>query len=506
MVRTLYDLFAASVARHGDEVAIEVGEDRLTYRELSDLADGLAAAVLAEHRTAPRRIGLLAAGRTLFAYAGYLAVQRLGATVVPLNAAFPVARNAAVAAAAGLDLVLVEDGMEVELPAPMLYRSPRSAPAAALPPYRGNADDIAYILFTSGSTGVPKGVPIRHGNVTAYLGHVVPRYDIGPGSRVSQTFDLTFDLSVFDLFATWAGGGTLVVPNRAELMAPSRYVAGRELTHWFSVPSAVSFARRLRALPPDSMPTLRWSLFCGEQLTRNQAEAWRAAAVNGELENLYGPTELTISCAEYRLPRNVADWPHTANGTIPIGNLYPGQEQLLIGPDGPSDTAGELCVRGPQRFPGYLNAVDNVGRFVRWDGGEVVVLDETTPLTDDLWYRTGDWVVADHGGLVHQGRVDQQIKIRGFRIELGEVEAVLLAQPGVRDALVLAVSEGADEPRLAAVCTGVGLAPDVLLTALRTRLPAYMVPAEVVIQDDFPRNANGKVDRKAILRELVSPA
>lgn len=122
-----------------------------------------------------------------------------------------------------------------------------------------------------------------------------------PGSRVSQTFDLTFDLSVFDMFTAWGGGATLVVPSREDLLAPVRFVAEKRLTHWFSVPSMVSYAQRLRSLRPGSMPTLRWSLFCGEPLTTHQATAWQRAAPGGVVENLYGPTELTISCAEYRL-------------------------------------------------------------------------------------------------------------------------------------------------------------------------------------------------------------
>ncbi|MEU6556319.1 amino acid adenylation domain-containing protein [Streptomyces sp. NPDC046915] len=506
MERTLYEWFAASVARHGGEPALEVGAERLTYRQLSDLADRVAGELLAAHGTVPRRVGLLAE-RSVLAYAGYLAVQRLGSTVVPLNPSFPAARTAAVVTAGELDVVLAEEEHlgAAELPVPVLpLTREATGPVAELPAYAGDVDSVAYILFTSGSTGVPKGVPILHRNVSAYLGHVVSRYGMGPGSRVSQTFDLTFDLSVFDMFASWGGGAALVVPGRKDLMAPARFVAARELTHWFSVPSVVSLARRLRSLPPGSMPTLRWSLFCGEPLTLQQAEAWRTAAAGSRVENLYGPTELTISCAEYRLPDDPADWPRPANGTVPIGALYPGLEQVVLDAEGLPCEDGELCVRGAQRFPGYLDPADDAGRFVAYDGVRARVFDGGGPVPEDLWYRTGDRVARQHGQLVHLGRLDQQVKVRGYRVELGEIEAALRAQPGVRDALVVAVPVAHGESGLEAVCTGSDLAPEALLAALRLRLPAYMVPGGLTVYDELPLNANGKVDRRTVTARITA--
>ncbi|MFM9368748.1 amino acid adenylation domain-containing protein [Streptomyces sp. Da 82-17] len=505
---TLYEWFAASVAAHGDALALEVGEEQLTYRELGALVDRLAGELLAASGELPRRVGLLAE-RGVLGFAGYLAVQRLGATVVPLNPAFPAARNAAVARAGGLGLVLAEDASAAaELPVPVhpLTRPSESASAAQLPPYEGEMDAVAYVLFTSGSTGTPKGVPIRHRNVDAYLRHVVPRYDMGPGSRVSQTFDLTFDLSVFDMFAAWGSGAALVVPGRADLMAPTRFVAAKRLTHWFSVPSVVSVARRLRSLTAGCMPTLRWSLFCGEPLTLQQAEAWRRAAPAGRVENLYGPTELTISCAEFELPADSADWPRPANGTVPIGELYPGLEHVVLDADGRPADDGELCVRGPQRFPGYLDPADNAGRFVAYEEGGGPAEDAestgTGPVPEDLWYRTGDRVARQDGRLVHLGRLDQQVKVRGYRVELGEIEAALRELPGVRDALVVAVPGADGESDLEAVCTGPGGDPQELLTALRLRLPAYMVPRGISRYEELPLNANGKVDRKSVTAKI----
>jgi len=461
---SMYEWFAASAARHPDAVALEVGEDRLTYAELEDLAGRIASTL-----GSARRVGLLG-DRSVTAYAGYLAVQRIGATVVPLNPAFPPARNETIARAADLDLILTGD--------------PSSCAAPVRTP---DPDEVAYILFTSGSTGTPKGVPIQHRNVDAYLRHVIPRYEIGLGDRLSQTFDLTFDLSVFDLFAAWGAGATLVVPTRADLMAPSRFVVRRRITHWFSVPSVVSFAMRLRGLRPGCMPDLRWSLFCGEPLTSAQAAAWQAAASGSVVENLYGPTELTLSCSQFRYTG-----PLGSGESVPIGELYPGADAIVIDSAGLPSEVGELCVRGPQRFPGYLDPADNAGRFVRFENGRASVVDSADP---SLWYRTGDRVRWSDDGLVHLGRLDHQVKVSGYRVELGEVEAALRAVPGIRDVVVVAVPGRRGETKLAAACTG---SPGDALAVLRSRLPEYMIPETLTVLDTLPLNANGKIDRRAL--------
>ncbi|MEU0008768.1 amino acid adenylation domain-containing protein [Streptomyces sp. NPDC006314] len=509
---TLYARFAESARRHPDAAALELDGARHTYAELDALAGHIAAALVASTGGAgPRRVGLLAL-RTLTAYAGYLAVQRLGATVVPLHPGFPPPRTAATAKAAALDRVLADpEHAGTPLPVPVLAPDVTTAAANPAPHPEAEAraagpDDVCYILFTSGSTGTPKGVPIRHRNVTAYLDHVTARYGIGVGDRLSQTFDLTFDLSVFDLFAAWSRGATVVVPGRGDLLAPARFVARERITHWFSVPSVISLARRLRGLAPGSMPTLRWSLFCGEPLTAAQAEAWQAAAPDSVLENLYGPTELTLSCTQYRLTGTPAE-PVSGNGTVPIGQLHPGLEQLVVDDEGRPADEGELCVRGVQRFPGYLDPADNAGRFLRYEPGDgrAAAVDAPEAPDDRLWYRTGDRVRLGEEGLTHLGRLDHQVKVRGYRLELGEVESELRAHPSVRDAVALTLPGPGGETRLAAACTGDDVDPADVLAELRARLPEYMVPDTLTVLADLPLNTNGKIDRRA-LRDTLTTA
>ncbi|MEV4647997.1 AMP-binding protein [Saccharopolyspora sp. NPDC049357] len=472
--------FERAAAQFPDEPALEVDGAALTYAELRELVERLAARLQAAGP--PRRVGLLA-NRSVLACAGYLAVLRAGATVVPLNPQHPPERIRELVAKTGVELLLTEQsGARGEWKVPVL-RAGTDEPFGRVREVPVGPDDIAYVICTSGSTGTPKAVPVSHGNVDAYLTEVAARYGIGPGSRVSGNFELTFDGSVHDMFVTLGQGGTLVVPRAGALLSPVRTVNALRLTHWFSVPSLISFAERLGTLRPGAMPTLRCSIFGGEAVPLEALRSWKRAAPNSDVEVLYGPTELTIACTGYRLPREVSGWPSTPNGVAPIGECFPSLEFRVLDPSGRPATRGELCVRGPQRFAGYLDPADDAGRFA--PGG---------------WYRTGDLVTVEDGVLLHLGRTDQQVKVRGHRIELGEVEAALRALPSVRDAIVLAVpTEG--EPELAAAVGG-DCDPDALQAGLRDRLPPYMLPRRITVLDRLPLNANGKLDRRALRTEL----
>ncbi|MGW1196726.1 AMP-binding protein [Streptomyces sp. NPDC002536] len=500
-VTSLYHWFARSASSGSRRTALETPDGTLSYAELEAAAEATASLVVQRLGRIPTRVGLLA-NRSTAACTGYLAILRLSAVVVPLHPEAPPARNAAIVRQAGLDLVLHDPGAAApELGVPALAPV-RDVPVGAEPlgPYRRPApDDLAYILFTSGSTGTPKGVPIRHGNVRPFLAHVIDRYGIGPGSRVAQTFDLTFDPSVFGLFATWGGGGTAVVPGRDDLMAPVRFVNRSAVTHWISVPSVAALARRLRQLAPGAMPGLRWSLFCGEPLPLRLARAWAAAAPSGQVENLYGPTEATVTCLEYRLPPGTDDivGPLATNGTVPLGLPYPHLEHLVLDEQGLPADEGELCLRGPQRFGGYLEPADDAGRFVSFDGVRATALGAAQSPAPEHWYRTGDRVVSWDGVLVHLGRLDQQVKVRGYRVELGELEAALLRCPGVLEAVAVLGPDGPGGPGLRLFHVG-GDGHETLTARLRETLPPYMLPDELVRLDELPLNGNGKVDRAAL--------
>ncbi|MFF1832857.1 AMP-binding protein [Streptomyces sp. NPDC058231] len=489
-------MFTDTADRHPDASAVELPDGSMTYRRLRDAAEAVAELIRDTHGDVAR-IGLFAS-RGAVAYAGYLAALRLGAAVVPLNPGYPAARNRGICDAAGVDVVVADatawkqSGQEWTGPFPVLPLTDddvlSASPGGRLPPYEAHPDRPAYLLFTSGTTGRPKGIPIRHRNVLPFVTYSIARYEVGPGCRMSHNFDLTFDPSLFDLFVTWGGGATLVVPDRTEMFSPVDYLTRRKLTHWFSVPSAISVAAGLGQLPTGQQLALRHSLFGGEQVTYEQVAAWHAAAPESAINNVYGPSELSVACAHYRLPRDPRQWPRTSNGTVPIGRVHGGLEYLI------TEDTGELCVRGPQRFDGYLDRRDDAGRF----------LDHTGAGRPDAehYYRTGDRVGVEGGQLVHLGRLDDQVKIRGHRVELGEVEAAMRKLPQVSQAVaVTATRDGLTE--LVACYTG-QLAPRRdLLRALRGTLPIHLVPRRFLHLEFLPLNSNGKADRGA-LRELAA--
>ena len=500
--------------------ALALADREWAYAEIADEARRLAAALFEACNRPPRRVGIFAY-RSRASYAGTLGALLAGAAFVPLNPTFPVERTRAMAETADLDAIVVDDGpalgQVVQVLAGLSRRPALLLPAAPLPegslrgvvtldpaaiagirPLRDlpaiDPGAPAYLLFTSGSTGEPKGIPITHANGVSFLTTSQRRYRFTPQDRLTQTFDATFDLSVFDLFMAWGSGACLCPIRPIELLSPFGFVRRQRITTWFSVPSVISLLVRKNLLLPGSLANLRWSLFCGEPLPVSSAQAWQAAAPDSLVENLYGPTELTIACSVYRWHTGRSE-AESVNGIVPIGRPYESLATLVVDhnlePVAAGET-GELCVAGPQVFPGYWKdpAKTEAAIFERMSGnGEPI-----------RYYRTGD-IVRSIGNrrYVFLGRADQQIKILGHRVELGEIESALCALPGVAEAVAVGRPvEGGACDRVLAFVTGHDLDPRELITSLRCRLPAYMAPSEVRVRATMPLNANGKIDRRAL--------
>lgn len=531
MERTLRTGFLASATRFPARPALEIGGQSLTYAELERQAMAIAAALTCAGPAEGTPLTAVLGHRTPAAFAAILGALLRGHGYVPLNPAFPVERNVRMLQRAGCPALVVDETAQGALPevlariehdlvvllpaadpsaiAELRAKWPRHrllgaadlADAPACEPAPVRPDDIAYLLFTSGSTGDPKGVMVAHRNVAPFIDAMVERYGITEHDRFSQTFDLTFDLSVFDMFVAWERGACVCVPTQAQKALPGKYVVDSELTVWFSVPSTAALMSRLRLLKPGRYPRLRWSLFCGEALPAELAERWLEAAPGSTLENLYGPTELTIACTLYRWD-TARSRGECEQGIVPIGEPYPGM-QVLVADEvlrevGPGET-GELLMTGPQLTLGYWQDPARTGQaFV------------IPPDRDEIYYRTGDRVRRPRQPrepLIYLGRVDNQIKIQGYRVELGEIEAALREVAGVETAIAVGWpinAGGAD-----GIVGFVGDA-DADVAAVRRlvadRLPGYMQPSEVVAVGEFPLNANGKVDRKALLQRLAERA
>ncbi|HEX8091740.1 MAG TPA: amino acid adenylation domain-containing protein, partial [Blastocatellia bacterium] len=437
--------FLRHVNETPDNPALRVGTLVYTYSEADETARRWAARLLDATGGNAGRVGIFAY-RSVTSYLGVLASLLAGAAFVPLNYKLPGERTRAMIEQADLDVVLVDneslpqlsellsglacsppilapdmDGPSAKsrLPGMVFGREDiaNAAPLFTLPDVA--PDDLAYLLFTSGSTGMPKGVPITHGNVRAFLDVNLARYGLTAEDRLTQTFDQTFDLSIFDLFMAWESGACVHSIQPIELLAPFHFLEEHQITVWFSVPSVASLLIKRGALTPGSMPTLRWSLFCGEGLPRVTAEAWQAAAPRSVVENLYGPTELTIACAAYRWDP-VKSPIECINDLVPIGEVYPGLSHIVVDDalrEVEPGRPGELCIAGPQTSPGYWRDPElTAAHFFETTGAQGTIR---------RYYRTGDVVMRRAGHYAYLGRIDQQVKVCGYRVELGEIESIL---------------------------------------------------------------------------------
>jgi amino acid adenylation domain-containing protein len=497
---------------HPDRLALVVDGESWSYAELIAAARSIAAQFPAPRDGDAQPVTAVMAQRHVSAYAGILAARLSGHAYVPLNVTHPPARNATILGRSGAGRIVCG-----ERSADALAAMPATGGDGAFEVIRagdhkadflfdGSAggewpsvrhcelSDRAYILFTSGSTGEPKGVPIRNSELESYLAAAGPVLEVSPADRFSQTFDLTFDLSVHDLFVCWENGATLVVASEKELRMPSAYIRGHEITCWFSVPSLAYQVRLQEDLTLGAFPSLRTSLFCGEALPAVVAVEWAHAAPNSRVENWYGPTEATIACSRYVLTDEILD-----DDTVPIGTALPGMELLVLDErltPCEEEVPGELFLAGSQLSPGYLD-----------DPGKTQASFLTLPDGKRV-YRTGDRAVLGADGDVRfLGRVDNQVKVRGYRIELGEVEAALRAGAGGRNAVALAWPRGADIATsivAALECESADVAA--IEREVAARLPEYMVPSMIFCVPAFPKNASGKVDRKALGDELLHRA
>ncbi|MFF0524657.1 non-ribosomal peptide synthase/polyketide synthase [Actinomadura nitritigenes] len=488
----VHELVAAQVARCPDAVAVVAGGEALTYRALWQRAGRLAGHLLAMR---PGPLVGLCTGRGTDAFVAMLGVWRAGLAYLPLDPAYPADRLELMLTGGGARVVLAEravagdrlpalDGVRtVWLDDPAVRREiGAAAEPAPVPVVPGSA---AYMIYTSGSAGVPKGVQVTHGNLVNLAVALRPVLGADPGTRVLHFASFSFDGSVLELVVTPAAGGTLVVAGAAERSDP-RALAG--LIRAGGVDVATLPVSLLSVLGPDDLPGLRTLVGAGERFDTEVARRWGREGLR--LVNGYGPTEATVMC--------VTGVPGPDDGaTVPIGRpvanvrAYVLDERLRPVPAG---VTGELFLGGAGVARGYggqpaLTARRFVADPFAADGSRL--------------YRTGDRAAwRPDGVLEFAGRVDEQLKVRGFRIEPGEVEAVLAAHPGVAAAVAAPVGQGA-EARLGAwlvpADAAAGIPPAGELRAhAAARLPEFMIPAVYTEMSALPLTPSGKADRAAL--------
>ena len=507
--------FYESSLRFPKNLALFVGGRGLTYSQLRELVQPVAGWLRRNTVEPAPRIGILAS-RSISTYAGILGTCWAGGTYVPISTKLPEDRLIQILSRVRAEALIVDSesltllSERVLSHCPKFVLAPELAASEELPsredkrtlvagkselaqfdaedmPVSVKPENLGYIEFTSGTTGIPKGVTISAGAVAHFVGVMQARYAFEPADRFVGLAEITFDISVFDMFATWNCGAALLVVPVTQLIAPASFIQRQKATVIFTVPSVVSNLKKMKMLVPGGMPSLRYSLFSGEPLPVLSATLWKQVAPNSIVDDLYGPTEATVVCTGQRFtgPENA-----TPNrGVVAIGKPFPGMEVAIVDPSLrflPNGEQGELLLSGPQLSSGYFEAEDLTRASFPQLGGK-------------RWYRTGDLAYCDAAGNFHHlGRIDNQVKVRGLRVELEEVESYLreIYQTDAVAAVAWPIEHGSANGIVAFVSGQIGADDLEVRSRIKSSLPSYMVPSTVHRIESLPLNANGKVNRK----------
>lgn len=493
--QALLERMCTVVAERVDRLAVREHGRAFTYAQLGTLIGGVHRELERAGLAAGEPVGLLL-GRSALAYAAMWASIGHGSAYVPLNTSFPRTRLRNIIDQAGIRTVVCDEhtralaeALGVDPPR-LVSVAPvdRSADTTAVEQdwWRARAGgNVAYVMFTSGSTGEPKGVPISYDNLIAFVDNMKALIEYRPDDVCSQVCELSFDFSVHEIYLALLNGCTLCPARNVDLFNPAHYIASRAITVWIAVPSLARVILNNGIAIGDSLECIRVSIFNGEALTSRLAAAWRGAAPNTQIWNSYGPTECTVAVTTQRWS---GDPEIEEADVIAIGTPFPDCRAALL--DGPGivptsaaadGSIGELLLATPQRFSGYTDT-SLASPFVSDSQGVI-------------YYRTGDRVRWQGGRLYHLGRVDHQVKIGGHRIELLEIEhrlrrfldtesLAVIAHPARHPTeLVLLIAAKSGPPTLQAESLG---------------LPRYMLPTRTIVLDTMPTNPHGKLDRIAL--------
>ncbi|MBD2435731.1 non-ribosomal peptide synthetase [Nostoc sp. FACHB-110] len=501
LVTTLFQSWANS---HPEQPALTQGDRICTYNQLNNIAHDLAQGLLT-NGVQPGDVVAVSGTRSFGLIASMLGVFLSGGVLLTLDPNLPSYRHELMLQAAEAKYVLC---IEDEYPADkelwpsqkIIYVNAETGEIHNLPPDKETRElpcikpnDAAYVFFTSGTTGVPKGVLGCHKGLAHFLNWQRQTFDIGLQDRVGQLTALSFDVVLRDIFLPLTSGATLCLPQADDLEPTQilRYLEREEISVLHTVPSLAQ--SWLVNVPAEvSLRSLRWLFLAGEPLKETLVQSWRSAfPESGEIVNLYGPTETTLAKCYHRVPTVPTP------GIQPVGLTLPQTQALVLTATnqlcGIGET-GEIVIRTPFRSLGYINATEeNQARFVA---------NAFSDDAEDLLYYTGDRGRYRPDGLLEiLGRRDHQIKIRGIRIEPGEIETVLTQHPEIFQAVVIAYEYTPGDRRLVAYLIPQPEAkPSIseIRRFLESKLPQYMIPSAFLLLDTLPLTPNGKVDRRAL--------
>ena len=518
----LHHYLRDSAAQRPDSLAVVDRDRSLTYRELDERSDRLAARLVELGVVPGDRVGIYLP-KALEGVIGIYGAMKAGAAYVPIDPSAPESRVLYIAencgirhmvsgakrrnvwealGTAGVEHIMAMDTDEPGDVAGVTVHASSWIEAPGTPPDPGTIDqDLAYILYTSGSTGDPKGVMLSHLNCRAFVEWAVEEYSVTSDDRVSSHAPFHFDLSTFDLFsASLAGAPVYLVPSAAAMFPAevAKFITTNEISVWYSVPSILIMLIEKGGLHLGDLPSLRTLLFAGEVFPTKYLSRLMNMLPHVDFANLYGPTETNV-CTAYLVPEP----PDEDGPTISIGAAITNVETFVVDEEDAlveRGAVGELLVRGPTVMAGYWGDPERTSARL--------IPSPVDRHHGDPVYRTGDLVEEmPDGNYRFLGRRDNQIKSRGYRIELGDIEAALNAHPDVVEAAALAIPDEMVSNRIVAyVSVSGGAGAGDLTSFCAGRIQRYMVPEHILIQPTLPKTSTGKIDRQTLLKQHLAEA
>lgn len=530
MIKFLQEMVSEAAEKRPDSPSFRDGESTLSYAQLEQQSNQLANLLLEYGLRPGDRVAVFLPRCTLTAVAVY-GILKAGGVFVPVDPTFSVAAVNNVLQSCTARFLLTQSSKvrtvralvsssehPIEVLIGMSAEQLGDVPAlAAAVPWTAMAEfescssaslaghvsseSPAYIMYSSGSTGAPKGITHSHRSGLAYAKYSVEAYSVGHADVIANHSPLNFDMSTFGYFSSClAGASTLIIPAAYAKMPASLAALCSEhrVTIWYSVPLALTQMLRSGALRECDLSSLRWILYGGEPFPASELRELMQLLPQAEVSNVYGPAEVN-QCTIYNVPRGFIE---AAESNVPIGQVWKGAEGLLLSDRDEiveDDQPAELVIASETMMLGYWGRPD---------------LDSRAYYSDDKqgkatrYYRTGDWVCRrSDGNLLFLGRQDRQIKIRGYRVELDAIEHELLKHPAIQEACVFWIArDGEKEIRSQVVPAGDSrLQGSELTEFLRDRISPYSVPTQIDIVESLPRNSNGKADRVS-LRRLAEEA
>lgn len=489
-----------SINKFGTHNAFCINDKFYTYNEFSESVSKIRTALKKEDAVS-KNIGLIA-NDDLETYSAIFAIWLQGYAYVPLHPQQPCDRTQEIISQAEIGLVICSDNKYPLKDVNIINSGELEFTGHCLQPEFAPENAVAYILFTSGSTGKPKGVPIMRSNVGAFIKSFFEvGFEINHTDRCLQVFDLTFDVSVQSFLTPLIRGACVyTIPHdRIKYSYVYGLLEDHKVTFGAMAPSMLRYLRPyFDELNAESM---KYCILTAEASPVDLVKEWSACIPNATIYDFYGPTEATIYCTYYRFNREGVN--KQVNGMLSIGKAMNGLKAIIIDDSGNilgPNQKGEMCIAGAHLTPGYWENPERTA--------EAFFECELEGI-NYRFYKTGDICYYDEeGDIMYSGRIDSQVKIQGFRIELGEIEYHARECLNGQNAIAVAFENKTGNTEIALFVEGIASNTDLnaLDVYLKLKMPYYMIPTKIVIQDKFPLNANGKTDRSVLKKSIIQYA